>query len=121
LRKSEIEEDGGAEMFEHACRHDHWASRYSPAKPPLWEDADGPFARERRVDEHGLFSPGRWGRTMTEVFFGQRSPNQREARRLARQSRHLPFASIVVGGFVLINLLSAISSILALGPANGMP
>jgi hypothetical protein len=54
-------------------------------------------------------------------IFGQRSPEQREARRLARESRHLPIATLIIGSFVLLNLMSAIGSIVALGPANPIP
>jgi len=58
---------------------------------------------------------------MLATIFGQYSTDRREARRLARQSLHLPYVSLLIGSFVLINLISAIASIIAVGPANGMP
>jgi hypothetical protein len=51
----------------------------------------------------------------------QRQQDHKEAVRLARMSHHIPYGGIIVVSFVLFNLLSVVSSILAIGPANGMP
>ena len=40
--------------------------------------------------------------------------------RLARMCRHVPVGAIVFVGFALLNVASAIASILAVGPVNGM-
>ena len=47
--------------------------------------------------------------------------SHKEAARLARLSRHFPFATLLTASFALAAVASAISSILALGPANGLP
>ncbi len=63
-------------------------------------------------------------KTLLQEFthsFGQPSSERKEARQLARQSRHLPLASLVVGGFVLLNLMSAVASIVAVSPVNPIP
>jgi hypothetical protein len=58
---------------------------------------------------------------MFQSASGQRRQDHKEAVRLARMSHHIPYGGIIVMGFVLFNLLSVVSSILAMSQANGMP
>jgi hypothetical protein len=51
---------------------------------------------------------------------GQHSPEHNEARRLAWQSLHVPYGTLLMGGLAILSLLSAVSSIFALGPVNGL-
>ena len=49
------------------------------------------------------------------------SPDHKEALRLAWLSRHFPFGTIVVATLLAAGILSAILSILAVSPSNGIP
>ncbi len=51
----------------------------------------------------------------------QGSSDRKEALQLARQSRHIPLATLILGGFVLLNVMSAVASILAVSPVNPIP
>jgi hypothetical protein len=46
---------------------------------------------------------------------------RQEAKRLARQCRRLPVCTLLFGSLVLIGVASAVSSILAVSPSNGIP
>ena len=46
--------------------------------------------------------------------------DHQEAIRLARMCRHVPVWAFVIGAFALFNLASAVPSILAVSPMNGM-
>jgi hypothetical protein len=48
------------------------------------------------------------------------SQDHEEAVCLARMCRHVPVGAIVIVGFALLNVASAIASILAVGSVNGM-
>jgi hypothetical protein len=54
-------------------------------------------------------------------FPRQDSSDRKEALQLARQSRHIPLATLILGGFVLLNVMSAVASILAVSPVNPIP
>lgn len=58
---------------------------------------------------------------MFHTALNQGSQDHQEAVRLARMCRHFPMAGLVIVGFALLNLASAVASILAISPANGMP
>jgi hypothetical protein len=54
----------------------------------------------------------------------QRTPRNRdhkEAVSLSWKSRHIPFGTILMGSLVVASVLSAILTITAQGPVNGMP
>jgi hypothetical protein len=57
---------------------------------------------------------------MFRTALTQSSQDHKEAVRLSRMCRHLPVGAIVIVGFALLNLASAIASILAAGPVNGL-
>ena len=42
---------------------------------------------------------------------GQHSPEHKEARRLAGQSLHVPYGTLLIGGFAILSLLSAINGL----------
>lgn len=48
-------------------------------------------------------------------------PDHKEAVSLSWKSRHIPFGTILIGGLAVASVLSAILTITAQGPANGMP
>jgi len=50
----------------------------------------------------------------------QSSEDHQEAVRLARMCRHVPLWAFFIGAFALLNLASAVASILAVSPMNGM-
>jgi len=52
---------------------------------------------------------------------GRSSPDHREAVRLSLKSLHIPFGTIVIGSIAAASVVSAILSITAIGPANGIP
>lgn len=49
------------------------------------------------------------------------SPDHRDAVRLAWQSRHIPFGTMLIGTLLLASVLSAIFQVLALAPSNAIP
>jgi hypothetical protein len=57
---------------------------------------------------------------MSRTALKQISQDHQEAVRLARMCRHVPVGAIVIVGFALLNVASAVASILAVGPVNGM-
>ena len=57
---------------------------------------------------------------MFHTALNQSTQDHREAVRLARMCRHVPVWAIVIGSFALLNLASAVASILAVSPLNGM-
>jgi hypothetical protein len=50
-----------------------------------------------------------------------RRASHREALLLAWNSLHVPFGTLLLGGIVLLAVVSAVSSILAVSPVNGIP
>lgn len=58
---------------------------------------------------------------MFRTSLDQSSQEHQEGVRLARMCRHFPMAGLVIVGFALLNLASAVASILAISPANIMP
>ena len=52
---------------------------------------------------------------------GPSSPDHSEALRLSLKSLHIPFGTILIGSFAIASVASAILTISALGPANGLP
>ena len=57
---------------------------------------------------------------MFRTALNQTSHDHKQAVRLARMCRHVPLGAIVIVGFALLNVASAIAFILAVGPVNGM-
>jgi hypothetical protein len=57
---------------------------------------------------------------MFRTALNESSRDHKEAVRLARMCRHVPVWAIVIVGFALTNLASAIASIVAVSPVNGM-
>jgi hypothetical protein len=57
---------------------------------------------------------------MFKMISGQHSPEYKEARRLAWQSLHVPYGTLLLGSLAILSLLSAVSSIFAVGPVNGI-
>jgi hypothetical protein len=54
----------------------------------------------------------------------EQKPNRldhREAVRLSWKAYHIPVLTILVGGLALASMLSTVFSIVALGPAHGIP
>ena len=58
---------------------------------------------------------------MTDKTAAQRAARHREALRLAWGSIHFPFGTLLIGGLLLLAIVSAVSSILAVSPTNGIP
>ncbi|HEY7382942.1 MAG TPA: hypothetical protein VH743_04660 [Beijerinckiaceae bacterium] len=58
---------------------------------------------------------------MVDERAGQRTSARKEARRLARQCRRFPVCTLLVGSLVLLGVASAVTSILAMSPVNGIP
>ena len=50
----------------------------------------------------------------------QPSRDHWEAVRLSWKSRHIPFGTILIGGLALASVLSAVFTIIAEGPVNGI-
>ena len=50
-----------------------------------------------------------------------RRASHKEALLLAWNSRHVPFGTLLIGGLVLLTIVSTVSSILAMSPGNGIP
>jgi hypothetical protein len=48
------------------------------------------------------------------------SADHKEAVRLSRKSLHIPFGTILIGSLAVASVLSAILTITALGPVNGI-
>jgi len=46
---------------------------------------------------------------MLKRISGQHSSEHTEARRLARQSLHVPYGTLLMGGFAILSLLSAVN------------
>jgi hypothetical protein len=57
---------------------------------------------------------------MFKMISGQHSPEYKEARRLAWQSLHVPYGTLLFGSLAMLSLLSAVSSIFFVGPVNGI-
>jgi hypothetical protein len=102
-------------------------SRWRGSRSGDHDGGEGQFcgmcAKTHRTPKGLLTYPGlvpREGPMLTRTS-DQHSPDQKEARRLARQSLRIPYASLLIGGFAILSLLSAVSSIFAAGPVNGMP
>ena len=54
----------------------------------------------------------------------QRKPNRfdhREAVRLSWKARRIPIITILIGGLAMASMLSTVFTIIALGPAHGIP
>jgi hypothetical protein len=49
------------------------------------------------------------------------NPDHREAVRLSLKSLHIPFMTILIVSIALASVLSAVLTITAQGPVNGMP
>ena len=49
------------------------------------------------------------------------NPDHREAVRLSLKTLHIPFITILMVSLALASVLSAVLTITAQGPANGMP
>ena len=58
---------------------------------------------------------------MVDKTTGHRARARNEARRLARECRRFPMCTLLLGGLVLLGVASAVTSILAVSPANGIP
>jgi hypothetical protein len=58
---------------------------------------------------------------MVDKKSGHRASTRKEARRLARQCRRFPLCTLLLGCLVLLGVASAVTSILAMSPANGIP
>jgi hypothetical protein len=50
-----------------------------------------------------------------------KNPDHREAVRLSLKSLHIPFVTILFVSLALASMLSAVLTIAAQGPANGIP
>jgi hypothetical protein len=50
-----------------------------------------------------------------------RPQDHREAVRLSLKAWHIPIGTILVGGLALASVLSAVFTIIAYGPAQGIP
>jgi hypothetical protein len=50
-----------------------------------------------------------------------RRVDHREARRLSWRSRHIPWGTLLLGGLMVVAVLSAIYTVIAQGPSNPIP
>ncbi|HEX2726877.1 MAG TPA: hypothetical protein VHN20_13750 [Beijerinckiaceae bacterium] len=58
---------------------------------------------------------------MVDKRSAHRTSARREARRLARQCRRFPVCTLLLGSLVLLGVASAVTSIMAMSPVNGIP
>jgi hypothetical protein len=58
---------------------------------------------------------------MAYRYNARHGPEHWEALRLSWKCRHIPYASILLGGLLTACVLSAFFSILAAGPSNALP
>ena len=58
---------------------------------------------------------------MVDETSGHHTSLHKEARRLARQCRRFPMCTLLLGSLVLLGVASAVTSIMAMGPANIIP
>jgi hypothetical protein len=58
---------------------------------------------------------------MEAAMLRPQNRDHREAVSLSWKSRHIPFGTILMASLIVASVLSAILTITAQGPANGMP